>query len=122
MIEEYVAAVHAKDANAFAELYAEDARTFDTWAPGLYEGRDAIRTMAEGWFSSLGTDQVRVEFQDVRRLDGDDVAVVHAFVRFSGISAEGEELRSMTNRLTWGLRRDGGGWKFAHEHTSMPTG
>lgn len=122
MIEEYLAAVHAKDASAFAELYAEDVRSFDTWAPGLYEGRDAIRAMAEKWFTSVGTDRIGVEFQDVRRIDGDDVAVVNAFVRFSGISAEGEELRSMTNRLTWALRRDGGAWKIAHEHTSLPTG
>ena len=121
MVEEYVAAVHAKDANAFAELYAEDVRSFDTWAPGLYEGRDAIHAMAEKWFDSVGTDRIRVEFQEVRRIDGEDVGVVHAFVRFSGISAEGEELRSMTNRLTWGLRRDGSGWKIAHEHTSLPT-
>ena len=121
MIEEYVAAVHAKDAAAFADLYAEDVRSFDTWAPGLYEGRDAIRAMAEKWFDSVGTDRIRVEFQEVRRIDGEDVAVVTAFVRFSGVSAEGEELRAMTNRLTWGLRRDGNGWKIAHEHTSLPT-
>jgi uncharacterized protein (TIGR02246 family) len=120
MIDEYIAAVSAKDADAFADLYADDVRAFDTWAPGLNEGREAIRTMATEWFSSVGTDQIRVEFQEVRTIEGDDVTVVHAFVRFSGHSAEGEELRSMTNRLTWGLRRTSGGWKIAHEHTSTP--
>ena len=29
MIEQYVAAVRAKDAAAFADLYTEDARNFD---------------------------------------------------------------------------------------------
>jgi uncharacterized protein (TIGR02246 family) len=122
MIEEYVAAVHAKDAAAFASLYAEDARNFDMWGRFSYEGRDAIRAMAEEWFSSVGTDQIRVEFQEVREVPGDDVKVVHAFIRFSGISAEGEEQRSMTNRVTWGLWRTPEGWKIAHEHTSAPLG
>ena len=120
MIEQYVAAVRAKDAAAFADLYTEDARNFDMWAPGLNEGRDAIRTMAEGWFGGVGTDEIRVEFQDVQEVRGDDVAVVNAFIRFSGVSAEGEELRSMVNRITWGLRRTPDGWKIAHEHTSAP--
>lgn len=120
MIEEYIAAVHAKDAAAFADLYAEDARNFDMWGRFSYEGRDAIREMAEGWFAGVGTDQIGVEFQEARELLGDDVGVVHAFIRFSGISAEGEELRSMTNRVTWGLRRTPDGWKIAHEHTSAP--
>jgi uncharacterized protein (TIGR02246 family) len=121
-IERYVAAVHAKDADAFAELYAEDARNFDMWGRFSYEGRDAVRAMAQEWFASVGTDEIRVEFQEVREVPGDDVAVMNAFIRFSGISAEGEELRSMTNRVTWGLRRTPDGWKIAHEHTSAPLG
>jgi uncharacterized protein (TIGR02246 family) len=122
MVENYIAAVHAKDADAFAELYAEDTRNFDMWGRFAYEGRDAVRAMAEDWFSSVGTDEIRVEFQEVREVPGDDVKLVHAFIRFSGISAAGEELRSMTNRVTWGLRRTPDGWKIAHEHTSVPLG
>jgi len=122
MVDEYVAAVQAKDAAAFADLYAEDARNFDMWGRHSYEGRDAIRAMAEEWFGSLGTDTVAVGFEDVRRVEDGEVAVVHALVRFSGVSAEGEELRSMTNRITWGLRRTPAGWKIAHEHTSVPLG
>jgi len=41
---------------------------------------------------------------------------------FRGLTAEGEELRSMNNRLTWILRRDGHAWKITHEHTSAPAG
>ena len=121
-IERYVAAVHAKDADAFADLYTEDARNFDMWGRFSYEGRDAVRAMAEGWFAGVGTDQIGVEFQEVREVAGDDVTVMNAFIRFSGISAEGEELRSMTNRVTWGLRRTPDGWRIAHEHTSVPLG
>ena len=39
-----------------------------------------------------------------------------------GLDADGNEERSMNNRLTWALRKDGDGWKIVHEHTSAPAG
>ncbi len=122
VVEAYTAAVHAKDAGAFAALYAEDTRNFDMWGSFSYEGSAAVRTMAEGWFGSVGTDQIRVEFLEVRETVDDDVAVASAFIKFRGISAAGEELRSMTNRISWGLRRTPDGWRIVHEHTSVPLG
>jgi ketosteroid isomerase-like protein len=42
-------------------------------------------------------------------------------VTYKGLSADGRELRAMTNRLTWALRRQAGGdWKIVHEHCSAP--
>jgi ketosteroid isomerase-like protein len=55
----YAAAVRAKDVDGFVRLYAKDARVFDMWGRWSYDGADAWRTMAEEWFGSLGTDQVR---------------------------------------------------------------
>ena len=43
-----------------------------------------------------------------------------AFVTYTGLSASGEALRSMDNRLTWVLRSEKGAWKITHEHTSAP--
>lgn len=123
MLEAYAAAVRAKDADAFLALYADDVRTFDLWSVWSYDGKPALREMVQEWFGSLGTDTVAVEFDEVRFQQGDDVAAVSAFTTFRGLSAEGEELRSMNNRLTWVLRRDpDGAWKVAHEHTSAPAG
>ena len=118
----YVAAVRAKDVEAFLALYADDVRTFDLWSVWTYDGKPALRAMVEEWFGSVGTDTIGVEFDEVRTEVGDEVAAVSAFTTFRGISAEGEELRSMNNRLTWILRRDGDGWKIVHEHTSAPAG
>jgi uncharacterized protein (TIGR02246 family) len=123
MLEAYAAAVRAKDVDAFVNLYADDVRTFDLWNVWSYDGKDAFRGMVEEWFGSLGTDTVAVEYDDVRTQAGEDVAGLSAFLTFRGLSAEGEELRSMNNRLTWVLRRAGdGAWKIAHEHTSAPAG
>jgi uncharacterized protein (TIGR02246 family) len=123
MLEAYAAAVRAKDVDAFVGLYEDDVRTFDLWSEWSYDGKAAFRGMVEEWFGSLGTDVVAVEFDEVRSQGGDDVGAVSAFLTFRGLSAEGEELRSMNNRLTWVLRKDGdGAWRIAHEHTSAPAG
>ena len=79
--------------------------------------------MVEEWFGSPDTaPQVAVEFDEVRTEVGDGVAAVSAFTIFRGLNADGVEERSMNNRLTWILRRDGDGWKIVHEHTSAPAG
>jgi uncharacterized protein (TIGR02246 family) len=123
MLEAYAAAVRAKDVDAFVGLYADDVRTFDLWSEWSYDGKAALRGMVAEWFGSLGTDVVAVEFDEVRTQGGNDVGALSAFTTFRGLSAEGEELRSMNNRLTWVLQKDAdGSWKIAHEHTSAPAG
>jgi uncharacterized protein (TIGR02246 family) len=123
MLNAYAAAVRAKDVDAFLNLYADDVRTFDLWSVWSYDGKAALREMVAEWFGSLGTDVVAVEFDDVRSDTGNDVAAVSAFTTYRGLSADGEELRSMNNRLTWVLRKEADGtWKIAHEHTSAPAG
>jgi uncharacterized protein (TIGR02246 family) len=123
ILEAYVAAVRAKDVEAFLALYADDARTFDLWSVWSYDGKDALRAMVAEWFGSLPDDEtVVVKFDDVRAQTGADVAAVSAFTTFAAETPDGTELRSMNNRLTWILRRDGDTWKIVHEHTSAPAG
>jgi uncharacterized protein (TIGR02246 family) len=120
VLDAYRGAVHAKDVDAFAAIFGDDVRVFDMWGRWSHDGIDAWREMAVEWFGSLGDERVRVDLENVQTVVGDDVAVVHAFVTFAGLSAEGEELRSLNNRLTWGLRKEEGAWKVVHEHTSAP--
>jgi uncharacterized protein (TIGR02246 family) len=123
MLDAYVAAVGAKDAEAFLDLYADDARNFDLWGVWAYDGKAELRPMVEGWFGSLPDDEtVVVKFDEIRTETGSDVAAVTAFTTFAAETPDGIELRSMNNRLTWILRRDGDGWKIVHEHTSAPAG
>jgi uncharacterized protein (TIGR02246 family) len=123
MLDRYVAAVRAKDVYAFLDLYADDTRNFDLWGVWSYDGKDALRPMVEGWFGSLPDDEtVVVRFDEIRAETGADVAAVTAFTTFAAETPDGTELRSMNNRLTWILRRDGDGWKIVHEHTSAPAG
>ena len=124
ILEAYAAAVRAKDADAFIDLYADDVRNFDLWNEWSYDGKDELRGMVSEWFGSLGDDEeVLVEWDDVRAQTGEDVAGLSAFLTYSAVSPTGEKLRSMNNRLTWVLRRNAdGAWQIAHEHTSAPAG
>ena len=69
-IDTYRSAVLAKNAETFMHLYAPEVRVFDTWGIWSYEGAQAWRVAVEGWFSSLGSETVRVTFEDVA-IDGD---------------------------------------------------
>lgn len=121
VVESYRTSVYEKDVDAFVALYRENVIVFDMWGLWSYDGADAWRAMAMEWFSSLGDDRVEVGFEDVRTIVTGDFSVLHTFITITGLSAEGEKMRSMSNRLTWALQRGGDGlWKIFHEHTSAP--
>ena len=118
IVEAYKAAVFAKDVDAFIALYDAEVCVFEMWGQWSHEGVDVWRAVIAGWLGSLGTERVRVEMEEVRIMTGEDLAIAHAFVRYTGVSSEGHDLRAMHNRLTWGLKQQDGAWKIVHEHLS----
>ncbi len=121
LLQEYARSVRAKDVDRFVALYDDEVRVFDMWGRWSYDGAAAWREMALEWFGSLKSEQVAVVFEDVQTVVGDEVAVADAFVTYKGLSADGDELRAMSNRLTWALRKlPDGRWKVVHEHSSSP--
>jgi ketosteroid isomerase-like protein len=116
----YSAAAHDKDVDAFVALYSEDIHVFDMWNSWEMRGIAAWRAMAEGWFSSLGDERVVVTARDVASTVLGDLALGHATLTYTAVSADGKELRSLDNRITVALRRIGDAWKILHEHTSGP--
>jgi ketosteroid isomerase-like protein len=120
VLEDYKAAVFAKDVDAFVALYHDDVQVFDMWSSWSYRGIAAWRAVAARWFESLGSDRVAVEFSDPQMSAAQDLAVVHVFVIYRGLGADGAQLRSMDNRMTLALTRAGGPWRIVHEHTSAP--
>ena len=116
----YSAAAYDKDVDAFVALYANDVHVFDMWNSWELRGIDAWRNMAAGWFSSLGDERVVVKASDMVSSVTGEMALGHATLTFTAVSAEGKELRSLDNRITLALRRTGNAWKIFHEHTSGP--
>jgi len=95
-------------------------QVFDMWGAWSYNGIAAWREMVANWFGSLGTERVIVDFSNPKATVAQDLAVVHAFVTYKAVTADGVELRSLDNRLTAILTPRGDGWKIVHEHTSSP--
>lgn len=114
------AAVRMKDVQRLVALYAEGVVVFDAWASWRHAGRAAWQDVASEWFGSLGTETVVVEFDDLRSCVGGDLAHGSAFVTYAAISADGERLRSLDQRITVAAERRNGEWKVVHEHTSAP--
>ena len=101
VIEGYKAAVAARDVDAFMRLYDPAARVFDAWGVWSYEGVSAWQVAIEGWFASHPTDRLKVSFEDVSSVSTPVFASVSAIVTYAVVSAQGEQVNAMQNRLTW---------------------
>ena len=121
LFEDYRAAVLAKDVDALLRLYDDEVRVFDAWAAWSHDGARAWRAVIQGWFASLGPESVRVTFDEIRTLGDGHLWHASAIVTYAAISASGERLRAMQNRLTWVVRSRPSPC-VVHEHTSAPIG
>ena len=123
LLEAYQKAAFDKDVDGFMRLYDPKVRIFDTWGVWVYEGAEAWQRAVEGWFTSLGSERVRVSFDDVQALAGKDLSSLSASVTYAAVAAEGTpQLRAMQNRICWVLRTSGHVPRIVHEHTSAPVG
>ncbi|WP_201495294.1 YybH family protein [Rubrivivax sp. A210] len=122
VLDTYKSSVRAKDAGTLMKLYDPKVRVFDTWGIWSYEGAASWQSAVESWFTSLGTETVNVHFEDVQVVASEGFASLSAIVTYSAVSAQGEQLRAMQNRLTWVLKSTGHVLRIVHEHTSAPVG
>ena len=106
----------ARDADAIVACYAADA-TIYSLAPPLGErglDRDAVAEWLATWSSPITIDAA-----DVQIVAGDDIAWSTALNRMTGTKMDGEKV-DMWFRTTMGFRKTGGGWRIAHDHSSVP--
>jgi ketosteroid isomerase-like protein len=121
-LDTYKSAVLAKNAETFMHLYDPEVRVFDCWGEWSYEGAAAWRIAVEGWFASLMSESVRVAFEDVRIIGEKGFASMSAIVTYAAVSAQGQELRVMQNRISWVFRSSGHVLRIVHELTSATIG
>jgi ketosteroid isomerase-like protein len=121
-LDTYKSAVLAKNAETFMHLYDPEVRVFDCWGEWSYEGAAAWRIAVEGWFASLMSESVGVAFEDVRIIGEKGFASMSAIVTYAAVSAQGQGLRVMQNRISWVFRSSGHVLRIVHEHTSAPVG
>jgi ketosteroid isomerase-like protein len=120
LLESYKAAVLAKDVEAFLAIYDDDLHVFDMWGKWSLRGLDLWRGLIDEWFSSLGDEHVVVSFDEAASTQIGGLVVGHAILKYTALSAEGREIRSLDNRMTVAARETHESWKIFHEHTSAP--
>lgn len=122
VLDTYRAAVLAKNVETLMHVYDPEVRVFDAWGTWVYEGAAAWQVAVEGWFASLGSETVRVSFDDVKIRGGQGCAFMSAIVTYAAVSAQGQALRALQNRISWALQTSGHVLRVVHEHTSAPIG
>ena len=117
-IDNWAAAIRAKDLEGVMSIYAQDVVSFDVEAPLQYAGSEAKR---KRWLDTFALYQ-RVLCYDIRELmiatDG-NLAFGHSLNRLRGILLSGNE-SGFWLRWTSCFRKIDGNWLIAHEQISAP--
>lgn len=123
VLDAYKTAIYEQDAEKLLSLYVTDIHIFDSWAAWESKGIAAWKENVAEWFDGLNKENILLEvtFNDVVIEETASLAFVHCAVAYAGHDKEsGELLRQMTNRFTFGLKKEQESWAITHEHSSLP--
>jgi uncharacterized protein (TIGR02246 family) len=118
LLQDWSAAVAAKDVDGLMSLYSPDIVYFDVVPPLRYSGADAVRKNFERWFD-IWASGIKSESRDLRVLASGDTAVAFKLHRASGTRKDGREV-ALWVRVTVACRRTNARWLITHEHVSLP--
>jgi ketosteroid isomerase-like protein len=110
LLEDWAAAVRAKDMAGALAHHADDIVMFDVPLPLQSRGMEEYEKTWELFFANNRGGPGSFELTDVHITAGDTVAYCHALLK----------IFDSTARLTMGLRKERGQWLVAHEHHSYP--
>jgi len=110
LVENWAAAVRARDIEGAVAQHADDVVMFDVPLPLQSRGMEEYRKTWELFFANNRGGPGSFEVTDMRITASDTVAYCHALLTIFGSTA----------RLTMGLRKERGQWLVAHEHHSYP--
>ena len=123
VLENYKSSVFENDVDRFLTAYAPDIHIYDCWSNWECKGIFHWRADVEEWFNGLRAEGVllTVDFNDLVIEENENLAFVYCSVTFTAQNVESvENLRQLTNRFTFGLRKVNDSWIITHEHSSLP--
>jgi PhnB protein len=116
LVDGWATAIRAKNVEGVLAHYARGAVVFDLAPPLISTAPDTNGLQA--WFATW-EGPIGYEIRDPSIVAGDDVAFCHGLSRLSGTKSHGEKVE-VWFRLTLGFRKQGGEWRIAHQHESVP--
>lgn len=123
VLDNYKTAVYERDVERFVSAYASEVHIYDCWETWECTGVSQWEQSVSDWFNGLRDENVvlKTDFNDVVIEESSDLAFVHCAVTFAAYDASGQKkLRQLTNRFTFGLRKENESWTITHEHSSLP--
>lgn len=122
VLETYKCAVYEQDVERYVSLYASDFHIYDCWDDWECVDRSQWVESTKEWFQGLHEEGVllKVEFHDVSTAEDSSLAFIRCNVTFAACNQSGEKLRQITNRFTFGLRKEKESWAIFHQHSSLP--
>ena len=119
LIDAQARALRDKDVGGTLAAFSADVVRFDLAPPLRHVGAgDEARREFAAWFATW-QGAIGYETRDFTVAAAGDLAFAHGYVRISGTKSDGAR-NALWARQTLCLRRGDGGWKIAHEHTSVP--
>lgn len=117
-IENYAAAIRAKDLDRVMSIFTPDLVSFDLEAPLQHVGAEAKR---KNWARAFAAYEhpLGYEIRDLTIVLSGDVAFGHALNRISGTLKNGGKADYWV-RWTTGFRKIDGNWFIAHDQVSVP--
>ena len=108
LVNDWAAAVRARDMESVLAHHADDIVMFDVPAPLQSQGIEEYRNTWELFFANSPGGPGSFDVTELRVSTGETVAYCHAIL----------EIFDSRARLTMGLRKEHGAWLIAHEHHS----
>lgn len=122
VIENYKSAVYEQDVEKFVSAYATNIQVYDCWEDWEYKGISKWKKAVNGWFNHLKVEgvQLKVELKDLVIEENAGLAFIYSNMTLIAYNGSGEKLRQITNRFTFGLKKENNSWKIIHQHSSLP--
>ncbi len=119
VIDAFTAAIQAKDAPAVIATYADDLAVYDLAPPLVQTSRmardpDLLRQWFDTWDGPIHLDEGQIHIEA-----SGDLAAAWSLRHLGGVKV-GDGAQALWFRSTVVLRRDGGTWRIAHVHESVP--
>ena len=119
-IETYKSAVLAKNAETFMHLYDPQVRVFDTWGVWSYEGSGGVENRGRGLVLVTWNRKRQGHVRERARHHCARLCGNECLRHLRRCFRQGQEIRSMQNRISWVLKTSGHVLRIVHEHTSAP--
>src|SRR3954467_2209664 len=117
-IEDWAAAVRARDVDAVVSLYAPNVVSFDMDPPLRYGGIDKKRRAWQAFFLAY-VGPIRYELRELKVTPNGELAFAHSVNHVNGTLATGQDA-DLWLRWTACFRRIDGVWLVVHDHVSVP--